>query len=133
MQRTAERQFDQLTWFKKIISEMRDERGRPKGEVFIAVLDGGLAGLLTVFYKRWRDSLIAWVDLLGASKPFQGTGLESALLKQAISAARAGEVTPELWGHHTYLLLCFSAPLANNARDKYGVPVIWMTEAVAAM
>jgi RNA polymerase sigma factor (sigma-70 family) len=86
--KTTTREFDQSDWFKKVISEMRDDQGRSKGEVFVGTFEGKLAGLVTIFYKRWMNGLIAWVDLLGTAERFRGTGLETALLKRAVAATQ---------------------------------------------
>jgi len=94
--RTNDRTIDQASWFREIITEMRDDQGRPKGEVFIATFEDSLAGLLTIFYKRWMNGLIAWVDLLGTTERFRGTGLETALLKRAVAATQTASAAHNL-------------------------------------
>ena len=80
--------FDADAWRKHFI-EGRDELGRPRqGQIFLALHDGALAGMVQTLYCRWQNGLVAWVDWIGVRQAFRRRGLGSELLQRAITAAR---------------------------------------------
>lgn len=79
--------FDADAWRKHFIED-RDELGRPKqGQIFLALQEGALAGMVQTLYGRWQDGLVAWIDWIGVCRAFRRRGLGSELLHRAIAAA----------------------------------------------
>jgi len=73
--------------FRDILSQSRDERGRIRAQIFVGLCEDRVAGLVQIFYRQWRNNLVANVDVLGVLEPFRRTNLGIVLMRQAISAA----------------------------------------------
>ena len=49
--------------FRDILSQSLDERGRIRAQIFVGLCEDRVAGLVQIFYRQWRDNLVANVDL----------------------------------------------------------------------
>lgn len=73
--------------FTEILSRRHDEKGRVRAQIFVGLCQGRVAGLMQMFYRRWRRNLVGSVDVLGVLRSFRRTNLGIALMRHAISAA----------------------------------------------
>ncbi len=74
--------------FEKLLTKLRHRDGRHQIRIFIGQIERRVAGLVQVFFREWRQGLIADIDLLGVLEPYRRSGLGSALVKQAILATQ---------------------------------------------
>jgi GNAT superfamily N-acetyltransferase len=72
--------------FEMILTRLRREDGRHGAQIFLGLSGEEVVGLVQLFYREWRDGLIADIDLLGVLEPYRRSGLGSALVKRAILA-----------------------------------------------
>jgi GNAT superfamily N-acetyltransferase len=75
-------------YFKTILTELRHEDGRHEAQLFVGLSEDQVIGLIQIFYRQWRNGLLADIDLLGVLGPYRRSGLGSALVRQAFMATR---------------------------------------------
>jgi GNAT superfamily N-acetyltransferase len=75
--------------FEKLLTRLRHGDGRHEIQIVVGRIEDQVAGLVQVFYREWRQGLMADIDLLGVLEPYRRLGLGSALVKQALLAAQA--------------------------------------------
>jgi GNAT superfamily N-acetyltransferase len=75
--------------FEKLLTRLRHGDGRHEIQIVVGRIEDQVAGLVQVFYREWRQGLMADIDLLGVLEPYRRSGLGSALVKQALLAAQA--------------------------------------------
>jgi len=74
--------------FGKLLTRLRHQDGRHEIQIFIGQIERQVAGLVQVFFREWRQGMIADIDLLGVLEPYRRSGLGSALVKRAILATQ---------------------------------------------
>ena len=72
--------------FEAILARLRREDGRHGAQIFLGLSGKEVVGLVQLFYREWRDGLLADIDLLGVLEPHRRSGLGSALVRRAILA-----------------------------------------------
>ena len=72
--------------FDKLLSRLRSLDGRHQIQIFIALVDNHVAGLVQLFYREWHEGLLADIDLLGVLEPYRRYGIASALVQQTFRA-----------------------------------------------
>jgi GNAT superfamily N-acetyltransferase len=75
-------------YFKTILTELRREDGRHEGAILIGLVENHVVGLLQIFFRKWRDGLIANIDLLGVLQPYRRAGIANALVQYSIGLTR---------------------------------------------
>jgi GNAT superfamily N-acetyltransferase len=87
MIRWLNRLFPEYTpQFETILTRLRCEDGRHGAQIFLALSGEEVVGLVQLFYREWRDGLLADIDLLGVLEPHRRSGLGSTLVRRAILA-----------------------------------------------
>ncbi len=99
--------------FGELLTRLRRRDGRHEIQIFIGQIEQQVAGLVQVFFREWRQGVIADIDLLGVLEPYRRSGLGSALVKQAILATEG-------------MALCYGLPAIGTVSlaDPHYVPII---------
>jgi GNAT superfamily N-acetyltransferase len=74
--------------FDTLLTRLRHENERHEIQLFVALLDNQVVGLMQVLYREWQNGLIADIDLLGVLEPYRRSGLASCLVRQSFLATR---------------------------------------------
>ena len=74
--------------FEALLTQLRRGNDRHEIQLFVALIDDQVVGLVQVLYREWQQGLMADIDLLGVLEPYRRLGLGSGLVQRSLLAAR---------------------------------------------
>ena len=74
--------------FDKLLLGLRYPDDRHRIQIFVAVNNGSVVGLVQQFYQEWQRGVLADLDLLGVLQPFRRSSLALALVQECLSATQ---------------------------------------------